>query len=610
MTSVATRTGPPYRRKTPLRARRKPVWLRRGRTGGDAPPALPAVEKRVIFPFLLLIFLAFTIRGVTATRLIPHVDEAATLLATEMVETRGVPIFPSGVLYLQGASLTYLLTPLASLIGDTVEQLTVLRFVNVAMGTAVALLTALLAARIAGSWVPGLIAGLIVAFDPASIAWSVYLRPYAALVLVSIALVTVFIGMVLDGPARRGFWRDPVLAMVGLFLIGTFTHVGIWLLYPAIWLVAVLTWGTGLLGAQRRVTIGLLASLIAPLLFLVINSSIGPGSSTSGEAGGPSFVGSHLLTLERLLDPTIRLRIWTSLFHGSGLGAVMPLVLTAASGLLLGRLVEAGGRERPRERRAFRALLLLYWIPVAIAIGFIGAGAQYRYIIHVVPLGAIIVALAAFAIVRDLNLSRPRTWMIFPAAGVVALLVPVFFYGVIATGWRANDRGNDADYFAALSYVSDHYAPGQPIIVSLPPVAYVSLDDRPRQDVHFLAGPSDNARVGRYTKRLASGALVDFWLGGDAIGSTEGLCRLMATSPQSSWIVIDDDRLDGPYQGTMATVIKGSTTLVARGDGGVEVRSSVPVPQWSTLAVEACVGDSMMPQPPNVEEFSEADQGA
>src|SRR5829696_6639643 len=113
--------------------------------GGRVMPG--ARRGRAVLPFLLLVLLAFTIRGVTATRLIPHVDEAATMLATEMVATKGVPVFPSGVLYLQGASLSYLLTPLAALIGDTIDQLTVLRFVNVLIGTGVVMLTALLAAR-------------------------------------------------------------------------------------------------------------------------------------------------------------------------------------------------------------------------------------------------------------------------------------------------------------------------------------------------------------------------------------------------------------------------------------------------------------------------------
>src|SRR3712207_8563149 len=41
-----------------------------------------------------------------------HVDEAPSILAARMVAERGVPVLPSGVLYLQGAPLSYLLAPL------------------------------------------------------------------------------------------------------------------------------------------------------------------------------------------------------------------------------------------------------------------------------------------------------------------------------------------------------------------------------------------------------------------------------------------------------------------------------------------------------------------
>src|SRR5215204_5745300 len=232
MSTAVSRDTRPLQRVPSRQQRRKPHWLHETRRR-LALAEIGVRRGRAVLPFLVLLFLAFTVRGVAATRLIPHVDEAATMLATEMVATKGVPVFPSGVLYLQGASLSYLLAPLAAVIGGTIDQLTVLRFVNVLMGTGVVLLTALLAARIARHWVPGIIAGLIVAFDPASIAWSVYLRPYAALSLVSIGMVFAVVALVMDDVGQhRRWWRDPLHWIAALFVIGTFTHVGVWLLYP------------------------------------------------------------------------------------------------------------------------------------------------------------------------------------------------------------------------------------------------------------------------------------------------------------------------------------------------------------------------------------------
>ena len=598
MPTAVSRDSRPRQRVPPRSPRRKPLWLHQTR-GQSTFKEISTRRERVILPFLVVLFLAFTVRGVAAMRLIPHVDEAATMLATEMVATKGVPVFPSGVLYLQGASLTYLLTPLAALIGGTIDQLAVLRFVNVLIGTGVVMLTALLAARIARHWVPGIIAGLIVAFDPASIAWSVYLRPYAALSLVSIGLVYAVVALVMDDAGHhRPWWRDQMLWIAALFAIGTFTHVGVWLLYPAVCLVALMTWGFGLLGPQRRVTIWLGVVAVTPLLFLALNSAVGPGSSTSSGEGGPSFVGSHLLTAQQFVSPTVNLQIWNALYHGSGLGSVMPVVLAASSGVLLGWLARHGRDKEQAQRRAFGAVLMLYWLPVAIAIAFIGTGGQYRYIIHVVPMGAIIIALAAYTLFGEIDVRRPRPSMAIPALGIASLLLPVLFFGVIATSWRLNDRGNDPDYFAAMDYVADRHAPGQPIIVALPPIAHVSLDEGARDDLQFLAGPIDNARVARYTLPVADGRLVDYWLGGDAIGSTDGLCRVLTGTAETSWVVADQSRLRWAYGGNMAAVINGATQLVALGANGVEVRASVPMDQWAPLAVQACIADGMTPKSP------------
>ena len=201
----------------------------------------------------------------------------------------------------------------------------------------------------------------------------------------------------------------------------------------------------------------------------------------------------------------------------------------------------------------------------------------------------------------DAESTRPtsvRSDDVLMALGVAALLLPVFFFGVIATTWRVNDRGPDADYFAAMAYVADRHEPGQPIIVALPPIAHVSLEEGARQDLHFLAGPSDNARVARYTWPVADGTLVDYWLGIDAIGSTDGLCHLLASSDETSWVVADQSRLRWAYGGNMGAVIQGATQLVALGANGVEVRASVPKEQWAPSAVQACVADGMTPKLP------------
>src|SRR5215204_1771047 len=237
-------------------------------------------------------------------------------------------------------------------------------------------------------------------------------------------------------------------------------------------------------------------------------------------------------------------------------------------------------------------------LPVVIAIAFIGTGGQYRYIIHVVPMGAIIIALAASTLFGEIDLRRVRPSMAIPALGITSLLLPVFFFGVIATSWRVNLRGLDPDYFAAMEYVADRHTPGQPIVVALPPIAHVSLEEGAREDLHFLAGPVDNPRDARYTWPATDGTLVDYWLGVNAIGSTDGLCRLLTGTSETSWVVADQSRLQWAYGGNMGAVINGATQLVALGANGVEVRASVPMEQWAPSAVQACIADGITPKTP------------
>src|SRR5262245_28527127 len=62
---------------------------------------------------VVMLLLGFVIRLSAARNLSSHVDEAASILAARMTAEKGLPILPSGAAYLQGMTISYLLTPLA-----------------------------------------------------------------------------------------------------------------------------------------------------------------------------------------------------------------------------------------------------------------------------------------------------------------------------------------------------------------------------------------------------------------------------------------------------------------------------------------------------------------
>jgi len=155
--------------------------------------------------------------------------------------------------------------------------------------------------------------------------------------------------------------------------------------------------------------------------------------------------------------------------------------------------------------------------------------------------------------------------------------------------WRLSNSGSAPDYFAAMKYVAEHHEPDQPIIVALPPVAFLTLDPSDRDDIYFLGGSEDNSRAQRYT-RLMNGEVVDFWLGAPAITTMQDLCELLTTSPRPSFIVLDEERLTGEwaYGGRMEQLIEGASRHVAEGDNGVIVSRSLPVDEWDVRARAAC----------------------
>jgi hypothetical protein len=451
----------------------------------------------------------------------------------------GVPLLPSGVLYLQGAPLSYLLAPLLWLGVGGVANPTALRLIPAACGVAAVYFTYRATLALTASSAAAVGAAAALAIDPLSAQWSAHVRMYAPEQMVAMLLAwAVF--LVLAEPTRAR-----IAALVGLSWLAVYTHAVGLLLLPGAVLALVLA-AHAARRARRGLVLGAGACALAPLTLLVLNRASGLGRRTPSEAGADlPFVGAQVLDFDRLRHPTFV--AWTRLFDLGRFGAWLPhLILVSSAILAAWCLVGIGVGSTDRRVRSFGGLVLLvlYWLPVVAVAGLTSAD-QDRYLVDLHPLEYAFVAAATALFLPTGREVRhlPRRGVV-GALAVAVLTVPVLVFA--ATGLRARWERPvvSPDYPAAFAFVAAHRTPGEPVLVSLPPIAYLTLagDD----DLVFLAGRAEEIRTRRYSWRTAGGRVVDYWLGIDAIASTADLCAALAAHPDA-WLVVDDDRVGAPW---------------------------------------------------------------
>ncbi len=551
----------------------------------------------------VILVVAAAVRIVAAIRLSSHIDEPASVLAIRMVAERGVPVFPSGVLYLQGATLSYLLAPLVWLGQGDLDHLTVLRLGSVLAGTLAVLLTYRLGRSVSGRPWLALLAATLVTLDPISVQWSAHVRMYAPLQALTLAVVWLFVEEISAPPGRpRARGQRRLLWMVLAFWAAIFTQIGAALIWPPMVLVAMLArdrprerttdrWPWRLL-PRRDLTLALACCLLAPITLTAINGIWSGGEATAVEQGvhRPSFVGDYLLSGRRIVDP--ELTAWTALFARGAFAGLIPMVIAVLSGLLVGRylLVTTSRPVMSRQARAVGALLAFYWgaIVVVAALTF---EPQSRYLVHIQPLGFVLATTAVGLLPWVPSPRRfPVHWQ-HRLPGLAGIVIALLLLVQVSTGTASRLRQPvvDADYIAALRYVAARRAPDEQVATALPPAATLLLGGR--AGLHFLAGPTDSPRVARYTRTTSEGRRIDFWAGAGAIVSTDQLCEFLIGTP-TAWIVVDTPRLRATwaYAGPFADVITGSTVEVAHLRGQVLVLRPRPPSSWSHDAASACSG--------------------
>ncbi|MEA2583056.1 MAG: hypothetical protein QOF33_1141, partial [Thermomicrobiales bacterium] len=284
-----------------------PVRRRFGRPATKGRISFEEVDERrtgswIPVALIALVAAAFLIRLSMSEHLSSHFDEAASLMAARAVAEEGAPVFPSGTLYLQGSTLSYILAPVVLAGYGDLDDLTVLRFPSVFAGTLAVVFLFLLGRFLTGSAGGGVLAAILLALDPLSVRWSAHLRMYALLQMLVLCLLWLFFRALFGPPNRR-----LLQAMVAVFWFAVFTHIATLLIWPGMVLCAAIVHGRALRDRRRGLAIALGACLGAPLIMLLLNQLFQPpDKAVSQSVPGVSFVGDYFLSARQIVHPNIQ----------------------------------------------------------------------------------------------------------------------------------------------------------------------------------------------------------------------------------------------------------------------------------------------------------------
>lgn len=550
---------------------------------GAAERAVPSVRLGCRAAVTAIVAAAAVLRLWTAWTLPIHIDEPNMLLAARMVAERGVPVLPSGVLYLHGTTLSYLSAPLVWLGFGQLDDLQAQRLWSVLAGTLAVWLAWLLGKRVTGSAGWGLAAAVMLALDPLSVLWSGYDRMYALEQALAVGLALVWLAL-LDAPGAR-----PRLALgaVGLAWLATFTHLSAALLWPAMLATAVAVVGRRLRGSRQDVALALAGSAAAPLALVGLTTVVGgAGTRAAGEADwlpGLSFLGDQNIDLARLLAPS--LAGWAEMFEGGMLAGVMPALLAAASGLVAAGLLLRPAAA-PSERVGSWLVLAFCWLPVGITALLTGDPEQ-RYLLLTQPFALLVAVLAArrlWAVGGDAISGAGAAVAARWSAVVAVLLIVTHDLTGLATvhAWGPPVFG---DFRGALAHVAAAREPGQPVLVGSAPVAFLGLGG---SDLAFFPGNPDSLRTSRYTRSRPDGTATDYWIGMPAIQSAASLCRALG-DPDGAWVVVDAGRFERKlvYKGEARSIVLGAADPVFARDGTL-VFAARPPGAWEPGARRRC----------------------
>lgn len=564
-----------------------------------APLSIAGVPIRAIWTlvgFFAVTLLAFVSRLLTLDSYVGHVDEPASLLAISRTAELGYPLFPSGVLYLQGSVFSYLAVPLTWFLDGT-SLLHASRVLYLLLAIAVAPLTMALA-LVLTEWFPvALFAGTMVALDPTLMVWGISIRPYGLLTVEVVLLALLLTLAIRDGRGARWAGIPTAVLFPVVFGIGTFTHIGIWLMLPPAGVACLLIWRGSLWRENRSILLSGMACLPPLIAFMTLGELVGTGSGTATNQAGKAFVGSHLFSWRKFLEmPGPRFELWTDNFRPGGLHWAMPAAIGIVSVGLVVWLRRQRGRDNWRSS-AVIAMLVLHWMTVAEVAFMVDMDPDPRYLAHVLPLGYVILATGLGLLARHVVQSnwsefpavRPRLMHVGVAVSGVAIVTLTVAYLVAGAQWRVGYAGGNPDFWGATEWAAEHGDADALLLTALPPAAWFWFDPA---DAVFLAGPEGSNRVLRYTKQNREGETGDYWLGVPSVQSIGQLCSVLADPSRPVLVVVDRARLNAKwgFRGEMHDIVVGSASIEYTGVNGTLVMRALPVAEWSPEAVALCGG--------------------
>lgn len=542
------------------------------------------------FPIIVSIvtLLGLILRIITLRQAWVQIDEPASLLAIEMVTTKGYPLFPADVLYLQGAVFSYLAAPLAWVYSGN-DLLDATQWVYLFIALSVVPLSMVLTCYVTSSNTAAALTGILVACDSTLIQWGVAIRRYGFLTAETVLGVYCFVKLLGDGKDARIAGVRSLYWISILGFIGTFTHIGFWLVIPGLYLVAMIHWKWLLLTANREILISGAIPLLGPVAFVILGKYVGLENSTGGTNTMESFVGTHLFSVKTLFDsPAIRWTTWTNSFNIGSFHESIPFMVFACSGVLA---LQSLTIKNPGRATSLTAVLCSHWAIVLIVTIFVPVDPKPRYLIQALPLGYVIIGSAA-AIVWQLASSHQiinRTAVTL--ALVILLIFPTVSNSVTAANWRMDQPGYDNDYWHITEWVGENYEGGQYVLTTLPPAAYFWFSKEIIENyTYFLAGPDGSNRARRYVKTHVDGFIGDYWLGIPPIGTVASLCTILRDYAGNAWIIIDRTRLDASwsFKGDMANVILGTTEVRYQGPDRSLALFVRPVSEWDAKLTSRC----------------------
>jgi hypothetical protein len=554
-----------------------------------------------------VLLVAAAARLMAASGLPFQADEPHSLLAAHMAAERGIPLLPSGVLYLHGATLSYLLAPLVWLGQADIEQLRTLRIVSVVLGVVTVFLTFLLGRLVTRSIWGGILAAALMMLDPWSVLWSSRVRMYSVEQTLVVAMV-LFVAIALtaalhSSPSQGGRHLGLLIAMVAAAWLAVFAHLGAALVLPGLGLAALLLLRRRLLLDQRPLLVALAAMCLAPVAVVGLTSLIGKGSSTTGTGDDEllpqaSFLGDHHLDPNNLIHAP-DLRAWMDLMALGRLGEWSILVVVAASIALVVYLVYSvpRGHLSGLNQPALIVTLMAYWVPVLI-VAIATVQAHSRYLIYLQPLGYVLVATVGVLLV---GVARRQGTAARLAVGATALfglltLAIVVDQAIAIRSFPERVELYGPNHASAYEYVAVHRQPGELIISSGPPEAYLVLGSAP--ELRYLAGEEDSSRMVRTLREDDQGRIVDYWAGMEAIQTVEDLCAVLADDKRA-WAVVDSGMTREAWRkverrgkmkslGPMREVLEGATSEELVTSEGIFVLRALDIAEWSRPAQREC----------------------